>query len=223
MGPLLDVISEYRNCGLLALVVTVFATPVAALVGKRFGVLDRPDQKLKPHARPIPYLGGAAICLGWGAALIFALASSPMQIHWHLVLPILLGGIAMSALGLLDDLREVSPKLRLAVGALIILLVMLWTGEALSIRLVASALSASRVSQCPAFCTSCNAANSSLPRSLVVMNWCRAVPRALVINTAMPAATRSSTSVTPLWSLRCFIDLTSTLPGSGEPRRHAQR
>ena len=39
----------------------------------------------------------------------------------------------MSALGLIDDLRDVSPKLRLAVGALIILLVMLWTGAGLGL------------------------------------------------------------------------------------------
>ena len=68
MEVLLEVIGEYKNYGLIALIVTVFLTPLAAQVARRLGVMDRPDQDLKPHARPIPYLGGAAICLGWSAA-----------------------------------------------------------------------------------------------------------------------------------------------------------
>ena len=60
--------TTYQGYGLLAFIVTVFATPLAVYLAKRFGVMDRPDQDLKPHARPIPYLGGAAICLGWSAA-----------------------------------------------------------------------------------------------------------------------------------------------------------
>ncbi|MBU0618533.1 MAG: undecaprenyl/decaprenyl-phosphate alpha-N-acetylglucosaminyl 1-phosphate transferase [Planctomycetes bacterium] len=128
MQSVLDLLKEYQSYGLLALVVTVFATPLAAQIAKRLGAMDRPDQHLKPHARPIPYLGGAAICLGWSAALLLAILSDSPEIDQHMLLPILLGGIAMSALGLLDDLREVPPKLRLAAGALIIMLVMLWTG-----------------------------------------------------------------------------------------------
>jgi UDP-GlcNAc:undecaprenyl-phosphate GlcNAc-1-phosphate transferase len=130
---MLDLIAEYKNYGLLALIVTVFATPIAARIAKRLGVMDRPDQYLKPHARPIPYLGGAAICLGWSVAMVFAMRSDSPEINGHILLPILLGGIGMSALGLLDDLREVPPKLRLAVGAVIILLVMLWTGAGLEL------------------------------------------------------------------------------------------
>ncbi len=137
---LIDVIDEYKNYGLLALLVTVFATPVAAQVAKRFGVLDQPDQQLKPHARPIPYLGGAAICLGWGITLVFAILSDSAEIDRHMLLMILLGGIGMSALGLLDDLRDVSPKLRLAVGAAIIILVILWTGVGLDLAKSLAAL-----------------------------------------------------------------------------------
>jgi UDP-GlcNAc:undecaprenyl-phosphate GlcNAc-1-phosphate transferase len=140
MEGLLELLGEYKNYGLIALVVTVFLTPLAARVARHLGVMDQPDQDLKPHARPIPYLGGAAICLGWSAALVFAILSDSPEIDGHMLLPILLGGIAMSALGLLDDLRDVSPKLRLAVGALIILLVMLWSGVGLNLANAFAAL-----------------------------------------------------------------------------------
>jgi len=136
MEPVRQILTTYQGYGLLAFVVTVFATPLAAHLARRFGVLDQPDQELKPHARPIPYLGGAAICLGWSVALLFAILSNSREIDGRILLPILLGGIGMSALGLLDDLREVSPKLRLAVGALIILLAMLWSGVGLNLAKV---------------------------------------------------------------------------------------
>jgi UDP-GlcNAc:undecaprenyl-phosphate GlcNAc-1-phosphate transferase len=92
--------------------------------------MDQPDRGLKPHVRAVPYLGGAAICLGWTAALAVAGLGDNQQIDWRVLLPILLGGIAMSALGLLDDLRDMPPKARIAIGAAIIVVVMLFTGVA---------------------------------------------------------------------------------------------
>ena len=128
MESLLILLDDYKNVAILAFVVSVFATPVAARLATRLGVLDVPDQMLKPHARPTPYLGGAAICLGWTAAIAAAMLVMPESIPWRHLLPILLGGVAMSLLGLADDMREVSPKLRLAVGATIILAVMATSG-----------------------------------------------------------------------------------------------
>jgi UDP-GlcNAc:undecaprenyl-phosphate GlcNAc-1-phosphate transferase len=130
MDALVELIQQYGWYGVIAFVVTVFATPLAAQVARRLGVMDLPDQALKPHARPIPYLGGVAICLGWSAALIVALAVHSEEIDRRVLLPILLGGVAMFVVGLLDDLCDVAPKARVAVGAAIIVIVMLYTGVA---------------------------------------------------------------------------------------------
>ena len=54
MDSLTSVLRTYQHYGGLALVVAVFATPVAIRIAHRFGVLDIPDRELKPHARPIP-------------------------------------------------------------------------------------------------------------------------------------------------------------------------
>jgi UDP-GlcNAc:undecaprenyl-phosphate/decaprenyl-phosphate GlcNAc-1-phosphate transferase len=121
-----NIVQHYQLFGALALVAAVFLTPVAMRLAHRFGILDIPDQKLKPHAKPIPYLGGTAIAIAWAAALVAAMLTGVCD--WHQLLPLLLGGVAMSSLGLLDDICDVSPRLRLAAGALIIAAVILTTG-----------------------------------------------------------------------------------------------
>lgn len=136
MIEFLDLLRNYGLVAGVAFVVTVFATPIAMRVAERTGIMDIPDQKLKPHARPIPYLGGTAILLGWAAALAGSMITGLAD--WHALLPILLGGAAISAVGLMDDIRDVSPRFRLAAGALIIGAVILLTGAGL--RLVDSLL-----------------------------------------------------------------------------------
>jgi UDP-GlcNAc:undecaprenyl-phosphate GlcNAc-1-phosphate transferase len=133
MEAFFGLIDEYKNYGLVALVVTVFVTPLVAQLAKRLGVMDQPDRYLKPHARPVPYLGGAAICLGWTVALLVAMLSGSKEIDCYTLLPIMLGGIAISTLGLLDDLYEVDPRFRLALGAMVIVVVMLHTGAGFEI------------------------------------------------------------------------------------------
>lgn len=120
------VLKRYQYFGLLALLATVFLTPLAIRAAHRWHVLDVPDRQLKPHARPIPYLGGVAICVAWALALLLAMGAGIGA--WRNLLPILLGGIAMSLLGLADDVRHVPPRLRLLIGGGIIGIVILVTG-----------------------------------------------------------------------------------------------
>lgn len=91
----------------LAAVITLVATPVAAAVARRTGIVDRPGP-LKTHARPVPYLGGAAVFLGLGVGLV--LAGQP-----ELLVPLVLA----LALGIVDDARPMPPAVRLAAEAII--------------------------------------------------------------------------------------------------------
>lgn len=91
---------------IVAMVVTLAATPVAIRVARRLGITDRPGP-LKLQAVAIPYLGGAAVMAGVTAALI---PTRPA-----LLLPL---GIAV-ALGLADDIRGISPKVRLGAEVVI--------------------------------------------------------------------------------------------------------
>jgi UDP-GlcNAc:undecaprenyl-phosphate GlcNAc-1-phosphate transferase len=127
--PLIEVVREYLKFGLIAFAVTIFATPIAIRAAQRFGAVDAPDQRLKPHARPTPYLGGVAICLGWAVALVTAIVTGAGD--GRILLPILIGGILVSGVGLIDDRRQMSPKLRLLLCTGIVVGVILATGAGL--------------------------------------------------------------------------------------------
>lgn len=131
MSWLGELLQTYCLYGLIAFAVTVMSTPLAIAAARRFGIMDFPDQLLKPHAVPTPYLGGTAICAGWLAAILIALLAGKVAVG--LTLPILLGGLAMSGLGLADDVHDLSAKLRLILGAAIIgaVLVVTHTGSGL--------------------------------------------------------------------------------------------
>lgn len=87
----------------------------------RFDFYDRPDGGLKPHDRPIPYLGGLAIYGGWLAAL--AIAVIPLYFNvgeataMHPLIWIAIGGTLLMITGLIDDRRHLPPLLRLAIQA----------------------------------------------------------------------------------------------------------
>jgi UDP-GlcNAc:undecaprenyl-phosphate GlcNAc-1-phosphate transferase len=131
-----EIMSKYQTLGALALLAAVFLTPLAIRAAHRFGVLDVPDRKLKPHARPIPYLGGTAICAAWALTLGAAMVTGACA--WQRLLPVLLGGVLMSILGLIDDVRRIPPKVRLLVGAVIVTATILSSGA--GSRLVQSLL-----------------------------------------------------------------------------------
>jgi UDP-GlcNAc:undecaprenyl-phosphate GlcNAc-1-phosphate transferase len=87
--------------------------------------VDRPDDFLKPHRKPIPYLGGVAMFLGWSAGLVVALVLFGQRgapagrlegpgIYFGMAVPILIAGLAITLLGLLDDLRMFRPVAKLA-------------------------------------------------------------------------------------------------------------
>jgi UDP-GlcNAc:undecaprenyl-phosphate/decaprenyl-phosphate GlcNAc-1-phosphate transferase len=86
---------------IIAAAVTLLATPVAARVAVRVGVVDRPGP-LKVQQRPVPYLGGVAVFAGLAGPVAWAQPA--------LLVPL---GLAL-LLGLADDVADVSPQLRLA-------------------------------------------------------------------------------------------------------------
>jgi UDP-GlcNAc:undecaprenyl-phosphate GlcNAc-1-phosphate transferase len=103
--------------------VTLAAIPLMRRLAVRFELFDRPDAGLKPHERPVPYLGGVALYLGWLAAVI--LCGQLMQTDGDHVWWIVLCGTLLMVVGLVDDVRGLSPALRLliqvAVGGLLFL------------------------------------------------------------------------------------------------------
>lgn len=96
---------------LLAFVAVLVITPLAIRLANRFQLWDRPHG-YKAHKTPTPYLGGAAVVLGFLAGAL-ALGSELGQFA-----PVLAGMIVLGAVGVVDDWRSVPPAPRLVAEAL---------------------------------------------------------------------------------------------------------
>ena len=134
IGPKYTVVEVLRDqwwVGVVALIVTLVATPILRAIAYRMKIVDRPDEALKPHARPVAYLGGVAMCAGLLAGLAGYVGTMPgLAGHWAEVRALLAGGriftlranplwnvsaIALAGtvvmvVGLLDDLRDMRPR-----------------------------------------------------------------------------------------------------------------
>ena len=92
----------------IAAMVVYAATPYAIVVADRLRFYDKPIG-YKGHARPTPYLGGAAVMAGFIVALLLTAG------HWGRTVP-LVGGVALLwAVGTIDDRRTVRPAWRVLV------------------------------------------------------------------------------------------------------------
>ncbi|MGW2932150.1 MraY family glycosyltransferase [Streptomyces sp. NPDC001156] len=100
------------GAGLAALLLGLLLTEPLRRFALRHGITDRPSAR-KAHTSPTPYLGGVAIATATLAATAVAALATDV---FDPVLGVLLGGSAlMCVLGLVDDLRQLSPRLRLCV------------------------------------------------------------------------------------------------------------
>jgi UDP-GlcNAc:undecaprenyl-phosphate/decaprenyl-phosphate GlcNAc-1-phosphate transferase len=107
-----------------ALIVSLIATPICRRVALGRGIVDRPDDFLKPHGEPIPYLGGVAIFGGWLAGIFVAFASRGVRMQSPLMTAIALAGFATMLVGLFDDLRVMPARVKLACNIAIALLLL---------------------------------------------------------------------------------------------------
>lgn len=108
----------------ISFVVSLIATPICRRVALARGIVDRPDDFLKPHAAPTPYLGGVAIFAGWLCGVLVVFAISDVQVGVPLVVGIALAGTATLLIGLFDDLRVMSSKMKLACNIAVALLLL---------------------------------------------------------------------------------------------------
>ncbi len=116
-----EVLAQFWPIALVSLGVALLATPICRSIALRYGVVDRPDDFLKPHKQPIPYLGGVAICLGWLAGIFVSLLSPEISVRLNLLMGVAAGGLAIMLIGLFDDLRVMRPAVKLACNIVVAL------------------------------------------------------------------------------------------------------
>ena len=101
-----------------SILLSLYFTPIFRDSARRFGILDRPDGTLKTQKEPVPYLGGLAI---FGAVLI------PVAIFLQFsdtLMGLLLASTLIVLLGLIDDIGQLSPRIKLLVQVVAIFLML---------------------------------------------------------------------------------------------------
>jgi UDP-GlcNAc:undecaprenyl-phosphate GlcNAc-1-phosphate transferase len=110
----------------LAYLLALVGTPMARDAAIRFGVVDRPDGKLKNHAEPVAYLGGLAVFVAF-------LLSIGMTFEFdEELLALLLSSTIVTMVGLIDDFGALTPKPKV-IGQAVAVFVLLKAGVMLHI------------------------------------------------------------------------------------------
>ncbi|NPV90439.1 MAG: undecaprenyl/decaprenyl-phosphate alpha-N-acetylglucosaminyl 1-phosphate transferase [Firmicutes bacterium] len=120
----------------LALVVALVSTPIIIKLAPGMGAVDQPGPR-KMHTSPMPTIGGVAIYLGFMISMIINGQTHPEAIA------ILLGGSVILVIGLIDDIYDISPYLKLA-GQILAALIVVYFG--IRVEFITSFLSGEAVS-----------------------------------------------------------------------------
>jgi UDP-GlcNAc:undecaprenyl-phosphate GlcNAc-1-phosphate transferase len=107
-------ISQFALLGFLTFIFTGVITPLMRKVAIHYNAVDAPNLERKSQKEPIPYLGGVAIAIGVVAASYGSMLA--VDFSWEtirLASTVLFPAIAISAMGLWDDLRGLQPWPRL--------------------------------------------------------------------------------------------------------------
>jgi UDP-GlcNAc:undecaprenyl-phosphate GlcNAc-1-phosphate transferase len=90
----------------LAFIIAYLITPLVIKLAPRVGAVDRPNLR-KVHTRTMPRMGGLAIYIAYVTTLL-----TTQAIDTRLV-GLLVGGTLIILLGLVDDIRNLSPRVKL--------------------------------------------------------------------------------------------------------------
>ena len=104
----------------ICFMLTILLTPLIKKLAIRIGAVDKPNQR-KVHMKVMPRLGGLAIYISFIAGVLLLQPDSPHS------LPILLGSLIIVITGMVDDVRELSPRVKL-IGQLAAALVVVLSG-----------------------------------------------------------------------------------------------
>ena len=103
---------EYLAVFLITLILSIALTPMVLRYAIRTNILDHPGGH-KSHEVAVPYLGGLAIVITFVIAVGVMSVLRPPHSGRTELLGVLVIAVALSVVGFVDDLRQVSPVWRL--------------------------------------------------------------------------------------------------------------
>jgi UDP-GlcNAc:undecaprenyl-phosphate/decaprenyl-phosphate GlcNAc-1-phosphate transferase len=102
-------------------IAAILLTPVVKRLAFKIGATDSPNHR-KVHQNVMPRLGGLAIFISFIIGILILQPDS----SYHL--PIILGGMIILLTGMIDDIKEISPKVKLG-GQIIAALIVVVMGD----------------------------------------------------------------------------------------------
>lgn len=129
-----DVLKPYVWVFYASFIVAYLLTPLMRRVAIYFNITDKPDNLRKIHREPVAYLGGVAVSLGWLVGIAVA-----TKCQWHLggawkpvfglnptiPLQLVAAAFVVVLLGLWDDIKHISPKVKI-IGQVLAAVLLLW-------------------------------------------------------------------------------------------------
>ena len=104
----------------LAFITAMLVTPLAIKTAIKYNIVDQPNLR-KVHIKPVPRMGGIAI---YAAFVVGTLA---LGLYSRQVASLLIGGTLVMLFGFVDDVKGISPKVKL-LGQLLASLVLVYGG-----------------------------------------------------------------------------------------------
>ncbi|UCD74968.1 MAG: undecaprenyl/decaprenyl-phosphate alpha-N-acetylglucosaminyl 1-phosphate transferase [Phycisphaerales bacterium] len=112
----MGLLNSYAHIFAIAFVITLLVTPLIRRVAIAFDVIDHPDDPRKAHAYPVAYLGGLAVLVGLivatGTSYVFV--DPVANVYPSVPLPVVMGMIAITFTGLIDDVSGLFPHVKIA-------------------------------------------------------------------------------------------------------------
>jgi UDP-GlcNAc:undecaprenyl-phosphate/decaprenyl-phosphate GlcNAc-1-phosphate transferase len=129
-----QVLSKYVWVFYGAYIVAFLFTPMMRVIASYYRVIDEPDGLRKMHARPVAYLGGVAVFLGWLTGLTMSqfvvmhyLDEGTLQRSVAIGFSMVIGACVIVMLGLWDDVLRISPKVKI-IGQVVAALCLVFSG-----------------------------------------------------------------------------------------------
>ena len=118
---------EYIMVLIGAFLISLILTPLVRFLSFRIGAVDNPNAR-RINKVPMPSAGGLAILISFLISTLFAMPFVTeknvfRQTYFDFILPIAVGAVIIAVTGLIDDIKELSPKIKLIgiiAGALVI-------------------------------------------------------------------------------------------------------
>ena len=118
---------EYVLVLIGAFLLSLFLTPIVRFVAFRIGAVDNPNAR-RVNKVPMPSSGGLAIFLSFVVSSLIFMPKVLKEPIWTLsyfdyILPVVIGGLIIAITGLIDDIYELKPKIKMIgiiLGAVIV-------------------------------------------------------------------------------------------------------